>query len=324
MHKSVNQLFQKVATQYMRDKVPFDRIMAPCPSVIGRTRYVAGPSDFAETLRGMFGVADRCLSENGTITFSHLRDASNEWGVWLQDNPGKFEEVPNSAFQVWTGYVKDLNNDDVFVGANIEYMRFKTFRRVGSTATVNDVVIPDDVVQKPFNRVEKGNFVAPIDTNHPVHNEADEWLLSRGMRPMVHKSVHYAPFKYFLVEMDHDEGNYIQIPSHHPTNQDNFRWGMTDEQYNHILDESNKGTYSVITAPGDKYRVYGLWLCHWMMKKFCNPGEKVLVPFGGDGEMTLAALLNGSIVTVVEASRARSFANEDILVEWQRKFGVRS
>ena len=58
-----------------------------------------------------------------------------------------------------------------------------------------------------------------------------------------------------------------------------------------------------------------------MMKKFCNPGEKVLVPFGGEGEMTLAALLNGSEVTVVEASRNRAIINEDILIEWQRKFG---
>ena len=321
MHKSYYQLFQNVAADFQRDKVPFDRIMAPCPTMIGRWRYVAGQSDFAETLRSMFGVADRCLSENGTITFSHMRDASNEWAVWLKDNPGKFEEVPNSAFQVWTGYLKDLNNDDVFVGANIEYMRFKTFRRVGSTATVNDVVIPDDVVQKQFNRVEKGNFVAPVDENHPVQNEADRWLLGRGMKPMIHKSVHYAPFKYFLVEMDHDEGNYIQIPSHQPTNQDNFRWGMTDAQSSHILDGTNKGTYSVIASPGVKHRVYGLWLCHGMMKKFCNPGEKVLVPFGGEGEMTLAALLNGSEVTVVEASRNRAIINEDILIEWQRKFG---
>ena len=320
MHKSYHQLFQKQAWSFQRDKVPFDRIMAPCPSVIGRYSYVAGPSDFAQTLRTMFGTADRCLSEDGTITFSCLRDSEKEWAVWLQENPDKFEEVPNSRFLVWTGYVRDLNNNDVFVGNNIEYMRFKTFRRVGSDATLNDVTIPDDVVMDPFNRVEKGNFVTPIEPNPPVQDERDKWLAGRGMVPMVHKSVHYNPFKYFLVEFDHDMGNYIQIPSHFPTNDPKFRFGLDISVINHVMDPNNKGSYHAM-AGINKYRVYGTWLCWWMMQKFCNPSERVLIPFAGDGEMTLAGLFRGCDITTVEANEDRAKINEDILIEWERKFG---
>ena len=319
MHKSIFQRFQDISQEFQRDRVPFDRIMAACPTVSGRWQYVAGRSEFAETLRGMFGVADRCLSENGTITFSHMRDASAEWGVWLADNPGKFEEVPDSAFQVWTGYARDLNNNDVFVGPNIEYMRFKTFRRVGSTATANDVTLPGDLRLDTFNRVDKGNFVSPIDSN-TYQNEMDQWLLRRGIKPVSSKESLWTPFKYFLVEMDHDPGNYIQVPGGQPTNNDDFRFGMSASQHKHISNLSNKGTRHVIASPQVRHRVYGLWLCNWMMKKFCNPGEKVLVPFGGEGEMTLAALLNGCEVTVVEANTNRYIINEDILVEWQRTY----
>ena len=320
MHKSYFQTFQNISKEFQRDKVPFDRIMAPCPTMSGRWQYIKGRSEFAQALRGMFGVADRCLSENGTITFSHMRDASAEWAVWLDQNPGKFEEVPNSAFQVWTGYARDMNNNDVFVGANIEYMRFKTFRRVGSSATVNDVTLPDDLTLAPYNRVAKGNFVAPVDKN-TYQNEMDQWLLRRGIKPVGGKEFLWTPFKYFMVEMDHDEGNYIQIPGGQPTNNETFRFGMTDSQYNHITNPKNKGTYHVIASKNIKHRVYGLWLCNWMMKKFCNPGEKVLVPFGGEGEMALAALLNQCEVTVVEANTQRYEINEDIIIEWQRRYG---
>ena len=320
MHRSIHQLFHVAGMELAEDGATYDRIMAPCPTMIGRWQYVKGPSDFAETLTAVFDVANRCLSPDGTITFSHMRDASAEWAVWLSDNPNVFEEVPDSAMQVWTGYARDLHNDNVFVGPNIEYMRFKTFRRVGSNATVNDVVIPDDVVMDPFTRVEKGNFVAPVDENHPVQDERDRWLAGRGMKPMTHKGIHYDPFKYFLVEMDHDEGNYVQVPSHHPTNDPDFRWGLTQHQMQHITNPENKGTYHVISSPNLGRRMYGLWLCYWMMNKFCSPGEKVLVPFGGEGEMTLAALLYGSEVTVVEANANRAIVNEDIIIEYDRKF----
>jgi hypothetical protein len=141
------------------------------------------------------------------------------------------------------------------------------------------------------------------------------------MKPMTHKGIHYDPFKYFLVEMDHDEGNYVQVPSHHPTNDPDFRWGLSQHQMQHITNPENKGTYHVISSPNLGRRMYGLWLCYWMMNKFCSPGEKVLVPFGGEGEMTLAALLYGSEVTVVEANANRAIVNEDIIIEYVRKFG---
>ena len=64
-----------------------------------------------------------------------------------------------------------------------------------------------------------------------------------------------------------------------------------------------------------------MWLCYWMMQKFCNPGEKVLLPFAGDGEMTLAGLIHGVEITAVDASTPRAKLNEDIVVEWMRKFG---
>ena len=318
MHRIVNQLFQDQAVIYQKDKVPFDRIMAPCPSIVGRYPYVKTNHDFVRTLGGMFSVAQRCLSDDGTITFSCHRDSEQEWAAWLSNNPGVFEEVPNSRMLVWNGYRRDLMNNDVFVGTNIEYMRFKTFRRVGSNATMNDVTIPDDVVMDPYNRVDKGNFLAPIDRNK-VLNEADEWCIKRGCDPVEHIGRFVDPFKYWMVEFDHDMGTYIQIPKH-PTRDDNFRWGMTEHQHAHIMDASLKGTNWVL-AGHNKHRVYGMWLCYWMMQKFCNPGEKVLLPFAGDGEMTLAGLIHGVEITAVDASTPRAKLNEDIVVEWMRKFG---
>lgn len=323
MHKSYHGLFDQIAHQELIDsKAKFDRIMAACPSMIGRYQYVQNEKLFARTLRTMFDTADKCLTDDGTITFSCLRDSEREWAIWLENNPGKFEEIPDSRFLCWAGMAKDLANHDVFVGPNIEYMRFKSFRRVGSSATIKEHTIPDDVVMQEYNRVEKGNFVTPIDPN-PKINEMDKWLAGRGLTPEAHKGSHYNPFKYWLVEFDHDMSNYIQIPLF-PTNDRNFRWGLSDSVVNNHLNKINKGTWHAMG--GDRvsrhhHRTHGLWLCYWMYQKFCNAGDKVLVPFGGHGEMTLAGLLSGCDMTVIEANAERYFINEDIIIEWQRTYG---
>lgn len=322
MHRTYHGLFDQIAQQeFIDSKDTFDRIMAPCPTMVGRYEYVIDEEHFARTLRYMFDTADKCLTDEGTITFSCLRDSEREWAAWLSNNPGKFEEIPDSRFLVWGGIVKDFANHDVFVGPNIEYMRFKSFRRVGSNATIKEHTIPDDVPMHEFNRVDKGNFVTPIDPN-PEINEADQWLMRRGIKPVIHKGKYYDPFKYWLVEFDHDMGNYIQIPLW-PTNDRNFRWGLSDSVINH-LNRKNKGTFHAMAGTPDArhhHRAKGLWLCYWMYQKFCDAGDKVLVPFGGHGEMTLAGLLSGCEITVVEANSWRYAINEDIVIEWQRAYG---
>ena len=54
------------------------------------------------------------------------------------------------------------------------------------------------------------------------------------------------------------------------------------------------------------------------MEVFSNPGEDIVIPFAADGELTLAALINGSTPTTIEFNESRSNINRDIIYEWNR------
>jgi hypothetical protein len=300
----------------------YHRVISNTPIIPGRWRGVANPEAFEKAIYSTMDMAQNVLTPNGTITTNVGRGPAfygqNElkrWQALNVDRTNGLEEVPETAFRVWYGTWRDLNNNDVLVHGRPENHHFKTFRRVGSTDTINNYTLPDSVPQIPINNVTKSPGLYPVDA-HPSPDEGEQWLLDKGYDYRLKaNNPNFEKFKAMLVEFDHNPGVYIQIPL--PQEVPLGFWGLSTKIINHL--HEGRGTRHAMGRV-EKYANHDIWLYYWMMKVFSNPGEDIVIPFAADGELTLAALMNGSVPTTIELNTNRHEINRDIIQEWQRSF----
>ena len=302
----------------------YHRILSSTPIIPGRWPGVANEQALAEAIYATMDIGANCLTPNGTITTNVGRGPAfngqkelKAWQALNQDNENGLEEVPNSAFRVWYGTWIDLNNNDVFVHGRPENHHYKTFRRLGSDAGINSYTLPESVPQIAINEVTKSPGLYPIDHN-PTPDEGQMWLYNKGYDfKRERDNPDFKKFKALLIEFDHDKGNYIQIPLPQSTPLGMF--DIDDKVHTHIHSLANRGSRHAVNRI-EKYANHDIWLYYWMSKVFTNTNERVLIPFAGDGEMTLATLMNGSTPTTIELNELRHEINRDIIYEWERNF----
>jgi len=301
--------------------IRYHRIISNTPCIPGRWPGVANADMLAQSIYATMDMAVNALTPNGTITTNvgrgpafHGQNELKEWQALNADRVNGLEEVPNSAFRVWYGTWIDLHNNDVFVHGRPENHHFKTFRRVGSGVTMNDYTLPDNIGHVEINNVFKSPGCYPIDHSTDP-DEGQKWLQERGYNYRLERdSEDFAKFKAVLIEFDHAPGTYIQLPLSQQNNFDDF-WDITPK----VAETLHKGK-GCRHAMGriEKYANHDIWLYYWMMKVFANPGEQIIIPFAADGELTLAALMNGSTPTTIEMNESRHNINRDVILEWNR------
>ena len=300
----------------------YHRIISDTPIIPGRWPGVPDQGALERSIYALMDLAQNSLTPNGTITTNVGRgpafNGQNElkrWQAVNEDRENGLEEVPNSAFRVWYGSWIDLNTNDVFVHGRPENHHMKTFRRKGASDTFNNYILPDNVEQISLGTVTKSPGLYPVDHN-PSPDEGQQWLLDKGYDFMQQAaSRDFKKYKAILVEFDHNPGSYIQLPLPQQVPYD--FWDISPRVIEHLHD--GRGTRHAMGRQ-EKYANHDIWLYYWMMKVFSNPGEDIMVPFAGDGEITLAALINGSYPTTVEINRNRHEINRDIIFEWERRF----
>ena len=171
--------------------VRYDRIISNTPIIPGRWPGVADESELTKAIYATMDMAQNVLHPNGTITTNvgrgpafHGQKQLKKWQELNDERINGLEEIPNSAFRVWYGTWIDLHTNDVFVHGRPENHHFKTFRRKGSDATINEYELPDNIGRIDINNVTKCRGLYPID-HSPVPNEGEMWLFDRGYNPIV-------------------------------------------------------------------------------------------------------------------------------------------
>jgi hypothetical protein len=304
-----------------REGYRYKRIISPTPCVPGRWPSIPDAAALEQTIYATMDLANNILSPDGTITTNVGRGTGfhgqQELKRWMALNPDRLEEVPNSAFRVYYGVWRDLNNNDVFVFNRPDNHHYKTFRRVGSIASdMNEYTLPSDVHQETVNKVYKAGGCYPLD-HHPTPNEGEAWLLARGYDyNLKRNNPNFKKMKATFVEYDHAPGVYIQIPLQ-PMRYNFPCFGLPVNIIEHISDPTCKGT-SHARRRKEKYATWDMWLYFWMMKVYTNPGEKVILPFAQDGDITVAALMAGLDPVTIEANDKRHSIQKDIMLEWSR------
>lgn len=300
----------------------YHRIISNTPCVPGRWPGVANDQALAQAIYATMDLAQNVLTPNGTITTNVGRGPAfngqkelKDWQALNVDRERGLEEVPDSAFRVWYGTWRDLNNNDVFVHGRPDNHHMKTFRRVGADDTINNYTLPDTVPQVPINNVTKSRGFYPIDAS-PSPDEGQQWLFNKGYDYRLEaNNPNFEKFKAILIEFDHNPDVYIQVPLTQEI--PSGLWGLSDKIIKHL--HEGRGTRHAMGRV-EKYANHDIWLYYWMMKVFSNPGEDIVIPFAADGELTLAALMNGSVPTTIELNTNRHEINRDIIYEWQRAF----
>ena len=323
-------------TKMIGEGQKFDRIIADIPSFINRWNGHSGAQGLG-TIRDLVSatcvMAEKGLTDDGTFTVSCTGVAQEKLNEWLA-NQSAFELVPNSTWTMFRPYMRSASDNTQFWGRRDDWAYVQTFRKVGSSYTINKAGWPGskehnnnfDHFPMPasMNDVEVSAFRAPYHKGEHEAKERQKWLAKKGITyeeierndglkvvGALGSGAHF--IDGYVVQLSSDPADWVHISKRIAQM---TTLGLSTQVKEMFENNGNKGC-RVLNGGNHKH----VMLSMWMLATHTNKGDHVLDPFTCFGSTGAACAIMGRDFTGVEVNPTRADIAQNVYDELKGVIG---
>ena len=310
-------------TKMISEGFKVDRIITDIPSFDGRWNGANGVQGLG-TIRDLVSATIRAGEKmidnpDGTMTLSCTGIAQEKLNEWLAQQD-VWELMPNSTWAMFRPYMRKATTNEHFWGRRDDWTFVQTFRKVGSSVTLNKDAWPGssehnnafDLFPMPnsMNDVEVSAFRSPYHKGEHDAKERQKWLAKKGISYEEVELSDRGGLKVVgqLGADAHFTDGYIVQFSTDPADWYHITKRVTqlvslglDTQIQEMF-ENNRHKGCRQLAGGNHKHVM---LSMWMLATHTNKGDKVLDPFCGFGSMGAACAIMERDFVGVEMNKTR-------------------
>ena len=298
-----------------------DRIIADIPSFEGRwlgLHGVQGKGTVRDLVSATIKAGEKMIDNpDGTMTLSCTGIAQEKLNEWLEQQ-SVWELVPDSTWAMFRPYIREAVNNKHFWGRRDDWTHVQTFRKVGSSVTLNRAGWPGstehnnafDMFPMPssMNDVEVSAFRSPYHKGEHEAKEKQKWLAKNGITyeeternngikvvSQLGSGAHFTDG--YIVQFSTDPKDWYHITKR-ITQIDSL--GLNTEIKEMFEGNTYRGCRQ-LTGGNHKH----VMLSMWTLATHTNKGDKVLDPFCGFGSMGAACAIMGRDFVGVEQNKTR-------------------